>query len=198
MFCQDVWQEEEEGDKTKVVKYTDIRNKFPNLLKEKSPGVSKTLFHQDSGESQLSEQVRVYIEGSPGVSSRGGSEIRDLSETSVKSCSSESLKILESLPDSPEKGVKDSGLPKLTEKHPLMSESPNSRDKSLERSNSRANLEKTPVTLNDPLGALSSQTSPMTTPVKPVSPEVDYYYSTFMSNEHYFDFSEQQKQVHCF
>ena len=191
-----MWQEEEEGDKTKVVKYTDIRNKFPNLLKEKSPGtgVAKTLFHQDSGESQLSEQVRVYIEGSPGVSSRGGSEIRDISETSVKSCSSESLEILESLPDSPEKSVKDSRLPTLTEIHPLA----NSRDKSLERSNSRANLEKTPVTLNDPLGALSSQTSPMTTPVKPVSSEVNYLSSTLMSQDHYFDFSEQQKQVHCF
>merc|ERR1719270_921923 len=49
---QDVWQEEEDGDKTKVVKYTDIRSKFPHLLKEKSPGVAKTLFHQDSSESQ--------------------------------------------------------------------------------------------------------------------------------------------------
>ena len=161
------------------MKYTDIRSKFPHLLKEKSPGVAnmkekspgvaKTLFHQDSTESQLSEQVRVYIEGE----SRGGSELRDLSETSAKSVSSESLEILESLPESPEKGVKDARLPKVTEKN---------REESLERSNSRANLEKTPVTLNDPLGALSSQTSPMTTPVKPVSLNVCHFYCQFVIN----------------
>ena len=35
-----------------------------------------------------------------------------------------------------------------------------------DRSNSRANLEKIPVTMDDPLGALSSQNSPMATPAK--------------------------------
>merc|ERR1719232_1268130 len=139
---QDVWQEEG-GDKTKVVKYTDIRSKFPHLLKEKSPGVAKTLFHQDSTESQLSEQVRVYIEGE----SRGGSELRDLSETSAKSVSSESLEILESLPESPEKSVKDTRLPTLEEVTPVESEQPDLLKPmgtlTLEdRSNSRANLEK--------------------------------------------------------
>ena len=36
----------------------------------------------------------------------------------------------------------------------------------LDTSLTGGNLSKTPVTLNDPLGALSSQTSPMDTPAK--------------------------------
>merc|ERR1740128_1225190 len=117
---QSVWDDESDPkenseEKPKVIRYTDIRNKFPNLLnKDKGSGPARTLFRQESSESQYLEQVRGFIEGSPGsrtnsecVSSRGGSENRDYSETSVKSGSSESLEILESLPESPEKSIKD-------------------------------------------------------------------------------------------
>jgi len=178
---QNIWDEdpenkEEKNEKPRVVKYTDIRNKFPNLLnKEKSSGPARTLFRQESSESQYLEQVRGFIEGSPssrtnseGVSSRGGSENRDYSETSAKSGSSESLEILDSLPESPEKCIKDKRLPTLEEVTPVESEQPDVlKPIGLDdRSNSRANLEKIPVTMDDPLGALSSQNSPMVTPAK--------------------------------
>ena len=70
----------------------------------------------------------------------------------AKSESCESLEVLEVLPDSPDKTGR---LPTLLE-----------ADVSSERIQSLT--EKTPVTLNDPLGALSTQTSPMNTPVKQV------------------------------
>jgi pentatricopeptide repeat protein len=179
IWDDDVDPKENSDEKVKVVRYTDIRNKFPNLLnKDKSSGPARTLFRQESSESQYLEQVRGFIEGSPGsrtnsecISSRGGSENRDYSETSVKSGSSESLEILESLPESPEKSVKDNRLPTLEEVTPVESEQPDLLKPlgslTLEdRSNSRANLEKIPVTMDDPLGALSSQNSPMVTPAK--------------------------------
>ena len=84
-----------------------------------------------------------------------GSEVRDLSEVSGKSCSTESQEILECLPDASRR------LPTLKEIASVDAEVG-----SLERSGSRSHLEITPVTLNDPLGALSSQTSPTTTPAK--------------------------------
>jgi len=127
---------------------------------ETPTGKPRPLFKQDSQESALSEKVRAYLEGSP-VSR--GSEVRDLSEVSGKSCSTESLEILECLPDSPEKSIKD-----VSRRLPTLKEiaSVDAEVGSLERSGSRSHLEITPVTLNDPLGALSSQTSPTTTPAK--------------------------------
>ena len=77
----------------------------------------------------------------------------DEADGAKKSESCESLEVLESLPDSPDKTRR---LPTLLEAE-VSSDSPE-----------RTNLEKIPVTLNDPLGALSSQTSPMNTPAKQV------------------------------
>ena len=77
----------------------------------------------------------------------------DEADGAKKSESCESLEVLESLPDSPDKTRR---LPTLLEAE-VSSDSPE-----------RTNLEKVPVTLNDPLGALSSQTSPMNTPAKQV------------------------------
>ena len=70
----------------------------------------------------------------------------------TKSESCESLEVLESLPDSPDK----------TRRLPTLMEADVSAEKT------QALTEKIPVTLNDPLGALSTQTSPMNTPVKQV------------------------------
>ena len=148
---QEVW--EEEAGPRAGPRYTDIRTKFPQLL-SKTSGAARPLFRQESQESHLSDQVRGYIEGDPsGPSSRGGSEVRDLSEASAAAGSQESLEILDSFPDSPGKGRP--ALPTLVETPPL------DTDRS-----SRAHLEKVPVTLDDPLGALSAQTTPSTTPAK--------------------------------
>ena len=197
---QNIWDDdadtkENSDEKPKVVRYTDIRNKFPNLLnKDKSSGPARTLFRQESTESQYLEQVRGFIEGSPGsrtnsdcVSSRGGSENRDYSETSVKSGSSESLEILESLPESPEKSIKDNRLPTLEEVTPVESEQPDLLKPmgSLcleDRSNSRAHLEKIPVTMDDPLGALSSQNSPLVTPAKDKAVRIKLFIHTIKFN----------------
>ena len=160
---QEVWDQGEQ-ERPKVIKYTDIRNKFPNLLPNTSKGPARTLFsRQESQESHLSEQVRDYIEGSPG--SRGGSEARDLSGASG-SGSQESLDRLESLPDSPDKGAR-ARLPTLVEIPPNdTADKARGSLEDLATSLTGGSLNKTPVTLNDPLGALSSQTSPMDTPSK--------------------------------
>ena len=174
LSVQEVW--EEGAQERPRLSYTDIRNKFPNLLpntsKDTVKGPVRALFpRQDSQESHLSERVRDYVEGS--TSSRGGSEARDLSE--ARTGSEDSLEVLESLPESPDKGVRRQ-LPTLVEIPPADADKLGALDldksltpledldKSLSSSNSRLN--KTPVTLNDPLGALSSQTSPMDTPSK--------------------------------
>ena len=73
-----------------------------------------------------------------------------------KSESCESLEVVESLPSLPDSPDKTRRLPTLLESE-VTSDSPE-----------KTNLEKIPVTLNDPLGALSSQTSPMNTPAKQV------------------------------
>ena len=67
-----------------------------------------------------------------------GSEVRDLSEVSGKSCSTESQEIIECLPDSPEKSIKDASrrLPTLKEIASVDAEVG-----SLERSGSRSLLE---------------------------------------------------------
>ena len=174
LSVQEVW--EAGAQERPRLSYTDIRNKFPNLLpntsKDTVKGPVRALFpRQDSQESHLSERVRDYVEGS--TSSRGGSEARDLSE--ARTGSEDSLEVLESLPESPDKGVRRQ-LPTLVEIPPADADKLGALhldksltaledlDKSLSSSNSRLN--KTPVTLNDPLGALSSQTSPMDTPSK--------------------------------
>ena len=154
--AQEVWEQE----RPKVIKYTDIRNKFPNLLPNTSKGPARTLFsRQESQESHLSEQVREYMEGSPGF--QGGSEARDLSGSG----SQESLERLESLPDSPDKGAR-ARLPTLVEIPPNDVDKARGSLEDLATSLTGGSLNKTPVTLNDPLGALSSQTSPMDTPSK--------------------------------
>ena len=153
---QEVWEDKEQ-ERPKVIKYTDIRNKFPNLLPN-TKGPARALFsRQDSQESRLSDQVRDYIEGS----SRGGSEARDLSGASGTG-SQESLERLESLPDSPDKGQR-ARLPTLVEIPP---DKARGSLEDLDTALTGGSLNKTPVTLNDPLGALSSQTSPVDTPAK--------------------------------
>ena len=148
----------EEGDDTIVAEDNSDRKNIKED-KPRSPGktAARTLFRQESQESQLSEKVRGYIEGDTS-DTRGYNE----GDNSEVSASSESLEILEMMPDSPDKTV-TKRLPTLMETSSIETSEAGA---TLERSGSRANLEITPVTLNDPLGALSSQTTPMTTPAK--------------------------------
>ena len=161
---REVWEGGDNSDNSDMserkppVKYTDIRNKFSHLLNKDRAGPARTLFRQESGD----DHPRFYQSDSSGSSSRGGSEVRSLSEdTRDKSLSAscESLDHMESLPESPARKTREGRLPTLEEVTPVSPEPP------LDKTDSRTNLMKTPVTQDDPLGALS----PMVTPAKAVS-----------------------------
>ena len=96
-------------------------------------------------------------------------KLSNLTDTSLgnnESC--ESLEVFDSLPDSPDKTAR---LATLMEADDVSSE----RIQSL--------TEKIPVTLNDPLGALSTQTSPMNTPVKQVRLLLTNFDMTYMTRQ---------------
>lgn len=143
-------------------KYSEIRGRFSKLLNSKSidqtddgKKVNRSLFRSESADStNLEQQVRDYMEPP-----RGTSEPRSISEDPSQSPSVDSLDQLDSLPNSPTKRH-DGKLPPLHENN-FLSLQENPLHKVASTSSIRSVLVGTPVTENDPLGALSNQPSPV-------------------------------------